>query len=470
MQPFLALPRSLRWTIAILLALAIAGISSLWFHPFVDNGYDFQAFYCGGAAVAHGANPYLNEPLHSCEAHASPAIARKFRNVTVPAPLPPYALALFIPFSLLPFLWAKILWWVILVASIGVCGWAIARLTGLPTLTAYAASAVAIALPTLPQGALAPVPIALLFAAAYCIARERWTAAAICAAFATIEPHVALPVEVALFLFLPAMRLRLLAAGIAFAIFSLVVSGPHTTLYYFHTLLPQHAVSEVDNLAQFSLTTMLYHLGLGAPLAVRIGSMQYTLMLAGGVWLGWMLSKRYDDRAYLVAAPAACAVIGGSFIHLSEIAVVTLLACMLAARTNTNRAWAAVVLLAVPWEQMINWATLSALGSICLILLVWPRWRPMPALLILVLIALSLIFVRLHIFEVESMTQTYVSTSHIMAPPPNAPVDVTWKAYNDTSTVFPIWWIGKILTYTGLGLMLAAALRSFALELNWRSV
>ncbi|HEY8297714.1 MAG TPA: glycosyltransferase 87 family protein [Candidatus Baltobacteraceae bacterium] len=460
MQPFLSLPRSLQWTVGVLILLLAAGLSRFLFVPFVDNGFDFQAFYCGGSVVAEHANPYLDQPLHGCETRAAPEIARKFRNVTVPAPLPPYALAFFIPLSLLPFAVAKIVWWLVLVASIGVCGWTVAKLTGWAMLTAFAASAAAIGATSLPQAGLPPAPIALLFLSAYFVSRRRWTPAALCSALAMIEPHVALPAAIALFLFVPELRGRLLLAGAALAALALAVSGPQTTLYYFTTLLPLHAASEVRSQSQFSLTTILYHLGASAPLAVRIGTAQYAVTIAFGVWLGWRLARRFDERAFLVAAPAACAVAGGSFIHLSEIGVAVLLACMLAARMNGHRAWLAVVLLAVPWEQFSNWATFSALAPICVILLVWPRWKPLPILLMLGSIVLLMYFVGMHLYEVASLSTTLTASSHIAAAAPNAPVDVSWQAYNDTSTTFPALWVDKSITFFGIGLLLFSAARA----------
>ena len=72
---------------------------------------DFRAFYCAGAAVAQHANPYLEEPLRSCEQNAGPPAEPAFlRPVALPAPLPPYALALFVPFARLPFPAAALLY------------------------------------------------------------------------------------------------------------------------------------------------------------------------------------------------------------------------------------------------------------------------------------------------------------------------------------------------------------------------
>jgi hypothetical protein len=79
---------------------------------------DFRAFYCGGAAIAQGANPYLEEPLHSCERRTRMTTKPAFlASVTVPAPLPPYALVAFAPLSRLPFPLAAALYGLLSIAA-----------------------------------------------------------------------------------------------------------------------------------------------------------------------------------------------------------------------------------------------------------------------------------------------------------------------------------------------------------------
>ena len=92
---------------------------------------DFRAFYCAGNAIAQGANPYLTEPLRTCEAHAGPPAEPAFlRPVALPAPLPPYALVLFVPLSLLPFGVAAACYGALLVAAMMAAVALFARVTG----------------------------------------------------------------------------------------------------------------------------------------------------------------------------------------------------------------------------------------------------------------------------------------------------------------------------------------------------
>jgi len=63
---------------------------------------DFVAFYCAGETIANRANPYLQEPLSTCEHRVSLEGGAPYRT-TIPAPLPPYALIPFAALSRLPF-------------------------------------------------------------------------------------------------------------------------------------------------------------------------------------------------------------------------------------------------------------------------------------------------------------------------------------------------------------------------------
>ena len=95
---------------------------------------DFRAFYCAGEAVANGANPYLEEPLHDCELRVHiVAPARNAPSVTLPAPLPPAALLFFVPLSWLSFPLAAALYGLLLVAAMVAAVALFARATGVST-------------------------------------------------------------------------------------------------------------------------------------------------------------------------------------------------------------------------------------------------------------------------------------------------------------------------------------------------
>ena len=434
-------------------ALGVVLLVALWLHPLRENGLDFQAFYCGAKALAAHANPYLNQPLHDCERATSPSFFALYPNVTVPAPLPPYALALFVPLALLPFAAAKAVWFAAMLALTALTVWLTAKLARIPLGVALAALCAAVLGPAVLQLALAPLPIALLVLAAFFVSRGRRNAAAACMTAAMIEPHVALPAALALFCWIPAMRLRLIAGAVLATAVAFVAIGPQVALWYLTVLLPGHAGSELNNLGQFSLTSLLYHAGVSGAVALRLGSLQYALMLVFGVWIGRVLSKRFDDPAFLVTGAAACSVVGGAFIHLSEIAVAIPLVCMLAQRTRAHAAWIALALLAVPWEAIFNWAFLAPFALMGLAWIVWYRWRPMPLALLLGSLAALLISLRLHEISVREFLDAHVHSNVIAPAAAGASSDVTWAAFNALAPGSSFWWLEKSLTIAALGIV-----------------
>src|ERR1700686_3270147 len=91
-------------------AAAVAVAALFYFRPETRPSAlmrDFNAFYCAGAALGQGADPYRAEPLGSCERGPRPAwLNRGIPNLAAPAPLPPYALAPFTTLARLPYEWA----------------------------------------------------------------------------------------------------------------------------------------------------------------------------------------------------------------------------------------------------------------------------------------------------------------------------------------------------------------------------
>ena len=60
----------------------------------------FKAFYCGATAVRDRHDPYLVEPLRTCERSLEQDPMPQ--GYVEPAPLPGYSLAAFVPLTLLP--------------------------------------------------------------------------------------------------------------------------------------------------------------------------------------------------------------------------------------------------------------------------------------------------------------------------------------------------------------------------------
>ncbi|HEY5256904.1 MAG TPA: glycosyltransferase 87 family protein [Candidatus Baltobacteraceae bacterium] len=443
--------------LAVLCGLTLGAFAYAIMDPTALIGYDFQAFWCGANALLAHANPYLNEPLHACEVAHTSALFLRYPNVTVPAPIPPYALALFVPLGLLPFALARAIWWLALAGATIAAGRGIHKVTGIAPITALAASALAIAGPAIVQGALSPLPIALTIFAALALMRARWTLATVLLGLGMAEPHMVLPACIAVFLFVPQMRLRLLLVGVGAAALALAAVGPHAALGYLTTVLPAHAISEVNNQGQSSLTVVLYQLGVAAKTALHIASAQYVVLGVFGIWVAGRLSKQRGEVAWLVLVPAGFAVIGGPFIHLDEVAMAVPLACMIFARRATVPAALVVLLLAIPSEAVINWVVLAAPATlICAWFMARSKAHP-PLLLsarLPVIMAVSIaiiggeIAIGLHrVASAGGTTAVALAGRHIVAAAPGALASVTWTAFNSLTTTLPsTWWLGKILT------------------------
>ena len=347
--------RTLRLGLIGILGIGVAAY--VYAHPprLTAGGIDFSAFYCGARVLSTGADPYQYEPVRSCE-HANRQWSR--RSDIVAVPLPPYALGILIPLARLPYAQASLLWFMLLVVSALAIVWAILQLADLPFLVVGTCVALAVFLQAMPTGALAPIPLALLCAAAVMLTRKLWNATAALLGFACIEPHVALPVLLATFVLVREMRWRIVAVASALILFSLALGRLELNTEYLSKYLPAHALSELGSVVQFGLSSMLHNFGVPDGAALAIGSAQYGLFVFAGILLA--RSLRREVPAMTVLVPLAFAVTGGPYIHLTQIAGVLPLAFVTASRTRSRVAWAGIVLLTVPWN-LLNALTPNAL-------------------------------------------------------------------------------------------------------------
>jgi len=421
--------------------------------------YDFQAFWCGGKVLLAHANPYFNQPLHACEVASSPEFFTHYPNLTIPDPLPAYAIALFSPLASLPFSIARVIWWILLMVCAYFSGRGIARITGMSLVTAYAASAVAILAPALILGSLAPLPIALTIWGAVTLRRKKWTAAAILLGFAMIEPHVVLPVCATAFIFVPLMRLRLLIAGLLAGAVMLLAVGPHVALSYFTVILPTHAASETNSIGQYSLSAILYHVGVPARVALEAGSVQYACFALCGLVIAGRLYRKSGELAWIVLVPAAFAVIGGAFIHLDEVAMAVPLACLVAMRRPGTAPTIALVLLALPFESLVNWAPWTipaALAGGWLLLRAGAAPKVIVASGLLLLVAVGAIVLTPSLIVTSQPAAAHtVATVH---PGPNGNASLAWASVNARYRISPLWWPEKLLTFVPLGMLVWFAL------------
>ena len=314
------------------------------------GNYDFRAFYCAGATARHGADPYRTAPLYLCE-RTQTASNAAWLQAPLPAPFPPYAIAaVFEPLSQLPYRAAAMLWTFLLVCACVGAGAMLWRLTQLPAGVIVAALALSLGIPSVGFGEVVPLYLFFLCAAMWFARRGEPVAAAACAAATLLEPHLGLPVCCALALAERRTRAPLFAFGVGIAALSVASFGTARIGEYLGTVLQYHALSELPSDQQLSLSTILYWAGISAKAAIAAGTVSYLAAVVAGTLAGAKLALTYRDAAYAVAVAAAFAVVGGVFVHQTQIVAAIPAAMLLMARSSARTFPALMLLgLAIPW-------------------------------------------------------------------------------------------------------------------------
>ena len=450
------------FALAIRLAIAPEG-------RFALNGValDFRVVYCGAEAVREGRDPYTVEPLRSCEHRVGQEPGEPDWAVT-PLPLPGYAIALFVPLSLLPFAVAKALWLVMLVLAFALAAACIAAVARVPSLAVAAVFAPTIGFGiNLYYGEPVPLAIAALCAGAYALERGAFRSAALLVVLASVEPHVALPAILGLAVLVPRSRVALGISLLAGAALSLGALGLARNLEYVGTLLPIHAQAELLARDQFGLSRYLALAGMQAHLALTLGGLCYVATTAFGIIAArrWIASQ----PALLVLFPVATAMLGGSFVHDVQIASALPAAVLLAPASGLARA--AIAVLVVDWTQWWRSQLLpAALGAAGTAAIAFPRERiravayfvAAPLLAMLLLVVLS------RVPEREVGAASVRATAEAAAPPGSverlAPSDSASRAWALRIAVEPGWKeitahdvADKIPPWFALGLLFIAA-------------
>jgi hypothetical protein len=306
--------RSAWLVVAAIFALSLgAYVAHHHYRTAFYSGEGFAAFYCGGEAIRTRRDPYLVEPLRSCEARASVIP----RGVVEPAPLPPITLGFFALFSLLPYGLASLAWGVILLAALVAAGRTLVALAPrVPPLAIWTAMLPGIVFFNGYYGELPGLAFAGLAFAAYGL-RERRTLVAVLGATVAVlfEPHVGAAAWLAMLVFVPRARLGLVVLGCVALACSVATIGLGSALSYATNVLPQHAASEVAANDQYSLTAILYQAGVPARAALLAGSISYLAALVLGIVGGGAIARRLEAPEFIVFLPAAAVLCGGTFIH-----------------------------------------------------------------------------------------------------------------------------------------------------------
>jgi hypothetical protein len=325
----------------------------------------FKAFYCAGAAVKERRDPYLVEPMRSCERQIAPSDEPD--GYVEPAPLPGYAL---VPFALLATLPAKIaapIFAIFLVIAAVLSAYCLAPLVPAPRAAVLLALA-PLTLLNVAFGEIPPLALLGICACAYFLSTGRWVAAGIAVSAALIEPNVGLPAALAVFLFAPRSRVPIALSAVVLAGISLAALGLATNVQYFTAVLPLMASSELNASDQYSLTHLLYAGGMSAGLSMLLSKIWFVLAMALGISLAGVFALRDRQLELLPLLPPASVLLLGIYLHDIQMLLALPAALVLASRVRgeTLRALATAgcALLIAVWTQPLARATviLDALG------------------------------------------------------------------------------------------------------------
>jgi hypothetical protein len=419
---------------------------------------DFRAFYCAGSVVIHGGDPYLAAPLSRCETSPQPFSLYQARDgVVLPAPLPGYALLPFIALSFIPFPFACLVWFAILLGACAIAWRSLTYLINDRLEAVVLAAALPLAVST-PFGEIIPIAVAAFCACGAALKRSAPGAAVAWATLAMMQPHVGLPVMVALMGW-ERTRWRAVFAVACLAVLHVAVVR-HEALGYFTHLLPQHALAELPRASQFSVAWIAQALGASPQIALAVGTCSYALALVGGVSVAAFLAWRTRSPELLALVPPAFALLGGTFIHLAQMLVaLPAVLVMIPHAHGRNRVLlaSALVLLAIPWNvaSVVVWMSpLVALvaGGITLVTLRQPS-----------IVALRVALACVVYFGIVAVARAWIPLTppSPLVPtfdPSLAPASWGWWIHMHDSDASLGTWLAKVPTWTGLMLFAFASI------------
>ena len=311
---------------------------------------DFKAFYCAGNVVLHGHDPYAAGPLGACEALKTYSwMASGTQGATLPAPLPGYEIAFFVPFALLSYSQAVLVWSIISLAALVFSIILFARCGVGPWPVILVAFSLMVAGISIAVGELPPLALAGLAIAAAGVQSKRVWMAVIGLTLTMAEPQIGLLVGVAL----AALSRRYLwsVAGtfVALVIISLLTLGFSENVEYAVTVLPAHILAELPSVLQYGGSWVVQRLGAPDTIAVLVGRITYGIAIVG-TFLFARTARARENPVLPVLAAAVFAVVSGPFVHLDHIALAIPAALWLTSVANPLRNWqiAAAVALTIP--------------------------------------------------------------------------------------------------------------------------
>jgi len=464
---------------ALLLVAVLGGLAAFVFGGIrvLADPEDLRAFYCAGKAVVSHRDPYLAEPLRTCEVRESRAAGlTPYNLLAVPAPLPGFAFVPFAALALLPFGAASSLFVLLVIGALVATGafvrefcapdagraprWALVVVIG-------ASLACSDGLTSVANGQIVPFAILALCASGFALKRGRYGWAAAFVALASIEPHVALPVWIALAFMVPQTRRPLAICAAALVAASIVTLGPAVNLEYLTAVLPAHAASEASASGQYSLATLLVRCGIAIAPALAVANVWFVALCALGIFTAQRLARKLDAPELAALVPPAFAVFGGPFVHLTQLAVAIPAILVLGSRLPRYRVAFAValLLLALPWQDLAENPAPAVLGAIALVALPIALWfwrlRPVPALEV-VTAMLALGALELQARALFARAPADATHSIALVAGDGRLAEETWTAFMSVAQDADMRWylVSHIPTWAGLAIALAAMLRA----------
>jgi len=422
----------------------------------------FKAFYCGGTAVRERQNPYLVEPLRSCE---RPLVDSDMpAGYVEPAPLPGYALLPFALLSVLPAKLASEVFAVLLVAAAVLGAGCLAPILRAPPAAVLLALA-PLTLLNVSYGEIPPFALLALSASAYFFARDRWGAAGVAAALALIQPNVGLPAALAVVIFAPRCRVPVVLTAACLALISLAALGPAANLAYFTHVLPAMASAEIAAADQYSLAHLLYAAGVPVATASLVSKLWFGVLLIGGVALAGILARRLDSRTVLPLIPPATCLLFGLYLHDIQMLLALPAALLVASRLRSDAfaapAAAAVALLAAVWTQREQRAAIVldvvGVGGALYAVLSGSTVR---RLAIAVLGAAATVAIALVLQRIEPPLTASQMVTHAFDAAPGDWAAIAWARYLEaTPALTKAAFVLKLPTWAGLTALLVCAFR-----------
>jgi len=354
---------ALRFAAAVVVAMIV--LAAVFWNDRIVQGnrlVDVVAFACGGSVLGQGEDPYRVHPLTECEDAARAfGLTWPAGILTLPAPLPPYALA---PFALAariaPF--AAVAWsWVALnLLCVGVAaGILMRRLRTIPPLTIAALTIVS----TLPVGILygqfTGVVLLAVAASGELLARSKPRCAAACLSVAMLQPHVGLAPLIALFVLVP--RTRITIAACAFAL-GAVSFWPHPAfaVEYVTRVLSAHEHANLPDFSQYSVPSVLALLRVPTAAALLAGNAFFVLAIGAAVIAARILAARTGRPEAIPWIAATIGTIAAPHLHLQQLSC-ALPGIAFAFEAGGDAAWVvmAMAAFAIPWARF----ALSPVGA-----------------------------------------------------------------------------------------------------------